>query len=363
MTDYNDEYLTSPKKSFNVNEYAAHHGITVQAAWSKRKRAKARATVDPAITRAMSAIGTNMVPSVVWDKTQPGYSVLLRPSVVDAANVLELVKDAFTDIPAYRPNPIAARNQNLMTVYPVMDWHIGMAAWGKETGADDYDLSYAVSDMRAAFDGLDAITPASDHAVLILGGDTLHADDTRSETPQSKHKLDVDGRHFKVIDTAIKVICETIDRMAEKHRRITIRVLRGNHDIHSHLVLIFAIAERYRLAENIEIEKNPKDLFMIQHGTVLLAAHHGDKSPPQRLVSHIADVCPFWSDTRDRHVLTGHIHHDSTKDLGGIKWHSLRAFCPPDEYGSQFSSRRALTAYTFDDKKGLILTGHEAIKR
>ena len=364
MTPEQQEVYDLKQQGMTMPQIAGRLGITLKAAENRYQRAKRSGATDPAVSRAMAAIGTVMVPSVVWDKSDPKYSVLLRPAAAEnSTDYLAAIAEAFTDIPAYRPNPIAPRNQNLMTVYPVFDAHIGMAAWGKETGGDDYDLALSGSDMRSAFDGLDLITPASDHAVIIFGGDTLHADDTRSETPQSKHKLDVDGRHFKVVDTAIKIICEVIDRLSEKHRRLTIRVLRGNHDIHSHLVLIFALSERYRLAENITIEKKPKDLFMIQHGTVMLAAHHGDKSPPQRLAMHIADVCPFWSSTRDRHVLTGHIHHDSTKDLGGIKWHSLRAFCPPDEYGSQFSSRRALTAYTFDDKKGLVLTGHEGIAR
>jgi hypothetical protein len=68
---------------------------------------------------------------------------------------------------------------------------------------------------------------------------------------------------------------------------------------------------------------------------------------------YLADTCPEWSATRDRHILTGHIHHDSIKDFPGVKWWSLRAFCPPDEYGAAFGGRRALQSLTFDDKTGL----------
>jgi len=129
------------------------------------------------------------------------------------------------------------------------------------------------------------------------------------------------------------------------------------------MVLAFALGERYRKCDNVVVEKTPHDLFMMRHGNSLIAAHHGDKSPPQRLAMTLADVCPFWSDTRDRHILTGHIHHDSSKDFPGIKWHSLRAFCPPDAYGAAFAPRRALQAMVFHDKKGLVLTAHDAILR
>jgi len=348
-------------------QIAGRLGISTKAAENRWHRARKYLDLDPAIKKAMTAVGTGMVPSVVWDKTQPGYSVLLRPAqesatAVDWLEAIMMAVNSVTPLEA-RPTKHAGALDNLLTVYPLFDAHIGMLAWGKETGGADYDLALAASDMRAAFDGLDAITPASGKAVLILGGDTLHADDNRAETPHGKNKLDVDSRQFKAIEAALQIICDAIDRLASKHGHLTVRVLRGNHDEHSHMVLTFALTERYRLIGNVTVDKDPRDLFMMQHGVSLIAAHHGDKVPPQRLAMHVADVCPWWSATKDRHILTGHIHHDSTKDLGGVKWHSLRAFCPPDNYGAPFSSRRALTAMTFDARKGLVLNGIEGVMR
>lgn len=319
---------------------------------------------DPAITRAMKAIGTGMVPSMIWDKTQPGYSVMLKPAIAaDETDTLTRIADAFKDIPAALLPVINERGNDLMTVYPVMDAHFGMFAWGKETGGQDYDLNLAESDFMTAFQDMLSVTPETDKAVLILGGDTLHADDNRAETPQSKHKLDVDGRHFKAIDVAIRSICRVVDMLALRHSQLTVRVLRGNHDIHSHLILTFALSERYRMAAGVKIEKSPRDLYWVKHGRCLVAFHHGDKAPAQRLAMALADECPHWSDTRDRHILTGHIHHDSTKEFPGVKWWSLRAFCPPDEYGSSFGSRRALQAMVFSERKGLIMQTIEPILR
>ena len=192
MTDYNDEYLVSHKKTFNVNDYAAHHGITVQAAWSKRKRAKARAIVDPAIDRAMSAIGTKMVPSVVWDKSDPKYSVLLRPAVADVSATDWA--EVFANIPTYRPNPVSPIGNDLFAVYPLYDAHIGMLACGKETRGQNYDLKLAAQDMLKAFIDVSALVPRADRAMVILGGDTLHINDGSNETPASHHKQDTDGR-------------------------------------------------------------------------------------------------------------------------------------------------------------------------
>lgn len=337
-------------------------GITKRQA--RRYIETQRAINDPAVVNAMKAAQSNVPPHSFWvkDGTHSVYYQVPKQDTKD--DFLERVADAFASVPAApEPKTVLVDRIELMTVYPVMDMHIGMFAWGKETGGQDYDLTNAQHDVFDAFQELGALTPMGGPAVLILGGDTLHADDTRNQTPASGHHLDVDGRHYKVLEVAINTICWMVDHLAKRHSRVTVRVLRGNHDQHSHMVLTFALAQRYRNSGTVVIDQSPRDLFMVQHGNSLIAAHHGDKSPPQRLIGMIADVCPFWSATRDRHVLTGHIHHDSTKDFPGAKWHSLRAFCPPDAYSAGFAPRRALQAMVFHDKKGLVLTAHEPIWR
>ncbi|MEP2955508.1 MAG: hypothetical protein ABJO84_14760 [Sulfitobacter sp.] len=284
----------------------------------------------------------------------------------DAQSLIDGLQDAFSGIPAATPaNPPANVMDDLCSLYPLMDVHFGMQAWGRETGETNYDMKTAAGDMSYAFDKLDALTPASKQAVLVIGGDFFHADDERAETPQSKHKLDVDGRHWKVLNDGVALIAKVIDRLSEKHSDVLVRVLRGNHDIHAHLVLTFALAERYRDSDRVTVEKEPRDLFMMQWGKCLIAGHHGDKAKPDRLAMYLSDVCPFWSDTRHRHIFTGHIHHDSAKDLGPMRWESLRAFCPPDSYAASmgYGGRRAIQSITFHKQDGIVLRALDPIER
>lgn len=328
-------------------------------------------TIDPAITTGMEAVGTGIVPSGMWIKTgkdEDGVSrsIYLRPQQEATEDVLERIKTAFEGLEPAKP--IAAPEAvmaDLCTVYPLMDLHLGMRAWSEETGDQDYDLDHACRDMRHAFTKVLALTPASTEAVLILGGDTLHADDDKAETPQSKHKLDVDGRQHKVIDTAIAILSETIERLLEKHSFVTIRVLRGNHDMHSHMVLTFALSERYRNEPRVTVEKSARDLFMKQWGRAAIFAHHGDRGKPDRMALYISDICPFWSETKHRHYLVGHVHHDHAKDIGPLRYESLRAFCPPDSYaaGMGYGPRRALQALTFHNVDGLVLRALDPIER
>lgn len=348
-------------------------GIPRQTLQSRIRQAEARGLrgTDPAIQAGMDAVGTGITPAGMWIKTGKdengvSRSVYIRPQQETAEDVLARIREAFEGMEPAKPvAPPETVHEDLCTVYPLMDLHLGMRAWGRETGSEDYDLSLACRDIRHAFAKVLALVPASKEAILILGGDTLHADDDRAETPQNKHKLDVDGRQFKVIDTAIAILSETIERLLEKHSRLTIRVLRGNHDMHSHMVLTFALAERYRNDPRVVVDKDPRDLFMKQWGRSAIFAHHGDRAKPDRMALYISDVCPFWSETRHRHYFVGHVHHDHAKDIGPLRYESLRAFCPPDSYaaGMGFGPRRALQAVTFHKNDGPVLRALDPIER
>jgi hypothetical protein len=325
---------------------------------------------DLAVQTAMDAVGTGLVPHSMWTKVppkdgEPGFSVYhkIEQPPEDVAERIRAALEGLTPAePVIAPESVMA---DLCAVYPLMDAHVGMQAWGKETGGQDYDLTLAAQDMRQAFAKVLALTPAAEKAVLLIGGDYFHSDDTRAETPASKHKLDMDGRFHKVLDVGIAIIAETVDRLLAKHASVTVRVLRGNHDPHSHLVLTFALGERYRLESRVEVDKSPRDLFMLQWGKCAIFAHHGDKGKPQQMALYLSDVCPFWSDTRHRHYLVGHVHHDHAKDLGPLRYESLRAFCPPDAYAASmgYGGRRALQSMTFDRRDGLVLRALDPIER
>ena len=360
MTPEQKQALTLREQGMSRSSIARVMNKTERQVKSLLLKARQWSNADPAAQTAANAAGSHSLPHSFWVKTDTHSIYYKTPQTEQHAR--EWWTDAFADIPAWEPQPVEIEASNLLSVYPVFDLHHGMLAWGDETKAQDYDLDHAAADLKSAVARLHQLTPKGGEALLILGGDTLHIDDGRNETPQSRHKLDADGRYYKVLDTAIKSIAWLIETLAYRHDKVKVRVLAGNHDIHSHLALSFALAERYRDTPRITVEKNPHDLFMHRHGACLIAAHHGDKSPPQRLAMYLSDICPYWSETRHRHILTGHIHHDSAKDFPGVKWQSLRAFCPPDAYGAGFGSRRSLRVMVFDDKRGLVLTAEDGVE-
>ena len=366
MTPQQQEAVEAYERLGSKKAAARELGIDEKSLRKRLERAEKH--IDPAIADSMKAVGTDMIPALAWAKVpakdgEPGYSVLLKPPQAEPEDIIARIADAFSAIPPAPAVPVPAKIQDdLCTLWPLYDVHWGMHAWGKETGGADYDLKLAENDLIGAFERVLALVPFAAHSVILIGGDFFHADDNTAKTPGHGHNLDVDGRVFKTIDTAIRALDWVIQRVLSKSATVTVRVLRGNHDEHSHLYLTFALSERFRQAD-VEVIKDPRDLFMFQWGRASIFAHHGDKMKPQDMVMRLADVCPFWSAAPHRYAYTGHRHQMAAQRIGGVHWEQLDAFCPPDAYGSTWTGRRAFKAEVFSKQSGRVLSAHDPLER
>lgn len=316
---------------------------------------------DPAIQASMDAVGTNLTPSMAWVKVpakdgEPGYSVMLKPAQ-GADDILERIRDAVDGITPVKPTPPPdVIPGNLLNVIPIADAHVGMLAWKDETG-EAYNTAKAVDRIKSWVAQCVEAAPLADTAVILDVGDLLHADDQTNQTPRSKHALDVDTRHFRTLDLTIAAMASAIETALTRHLKVVVRILPGNHDMHSHMAVMFALAERYRDEPRVDVQKQPGEFFVYEFGKVLIAAHHGDKSKPERIVMYLADEhCEAWGRTRHRFLLTGHLHHGRSADIGGVMWEQLRAVTPKDAYAAShaYVARSQMQCITFDRDRGEI---------
>lgn len=341
---------------------AAELGIPRSTFQDRLKTARLRGLdVDPAIRESMEAVGTGLVPALAWAKTKSkdgtSYSVLLKPGQDAPESLADRLREALEGmVPAAPVSPPEKTVSDLLTVYPLADVHVGLMAWGKETG-EDYDTAIAADRVRSWVARAVDASPASETAVILGLGDLTHADDQLNMTPRSKHVLDVDTRHFRTLDVTIAALAYGIEYAAQKHARVIVRILPGNHDLNTYMAVMFALHERYRENPRIEVQKIPGEFFVMRHGNCLLAAHHGHGGKPERMVMFLADEhAAEWGRTRHRFLWTGHLHHLKAADIGGVQWMQLRAITAKDAYaaGNAYSARASLEAITFDADQGEI---------
>lgn len=233
-------------------------------------------------------------------------------------------------------------NRDLMTVYPMGDPHVGMYAWGEETGAD-FDLDIAENQLSAAIDYLVDASPASHYGVLANLGDMFHTDNMEGVTPRSRHSLDMDGRLQKVIAVGVRAIRRCIHRMMEKHTEVHIINVPGNHDHVLALALNVMMANIYENEPRVVVHDAPTMRHYIQHGNVLLGFVHGHQTKDTDLNSIMATEKPeAWGETRYRYFYRGHHHQDKVLDLRGCKVEQFRTLAPKDAYaagGGYFSGQ------------------------
>jgi hypothetical protein len=284
--------------------------------------------------------------------------------VETSEDVLGRMREAFEGMtplaPVLRPEGTVA---DLCNVLPLFDVHWGMAAWGEETGGQDYNLTLARDDLMRGMEKVLSRAAHADTCVLLLGGDFLHADDDKAQTPGSKHPLDVSARMYKALDTGIAIIKYAVTRALEHHDRVLVRVLRGNHDPNSHRAIAFALREWLANNDRARIDMTPAELFQFQWGRTAIFGQHGDRMTPTMLALKLADVCPFWTECRHRHAYTGHKHNLAAARIGGLNWQRLEPFAPTDDYGSSWVNRRGMKLDTYDKRDGWVGGAGDPLER
>ncbi|ADK73405.1 DNA repair exonuclease [Roseobacter phage RDJL Phi 1] len=149
-------------------------------------------------------------------------------SVLDALSSLapQLVGDFEAPNRSYDPEGVA---EQCLTLRPLPDLHLGMYAWGRETG-EAWDLRRAMACFKDTMVEVDRFTPKSKVGVILGGGDLIHADNKNNQTDRSKNALDVDTRFSKVTEEAMKLLVFQVELSRQKHEQTVVRILPGNHD-------------------------------------------------------------------------------------------------------------------------------------
>lgn len=285
-----------------------------------------------------------------WQKTA------VEHSPVDIAAVL---KEAFHDVqPA---EPIAAPTHvydDLLTLTPLADWHIGLFSWHRETDTN-WDLKIAESVIGSAIEDLISRTPPSANAIILGGGDLLHSDNNENKTARSGNVLQVDGRYQKVLMTACRLVVRSIDASLKRHGHVTVRILPGNHDEHASVAVAYFLLAWYRNEPRVTVDVDPSLFFWFRFGKVMIGATHGHTVKLKDMVSIMAHRrAEDWGATRHRFVHGFHIHHSSkfASEGGGVISESHQTPTPQDawHFGSGFLSGRSMQSISYHKEYGEV---------
>jgi hypothetical protein len=286
----------------------------------------------------------------------------------------ELLADIEQHAPAYhaplRP-PLAAGEPCLLEL-AVMDPHIGMLAWGRETG-ESYDSDIAVSDYAAAIDSLlgHARLYPVERVLFVAGNDFLHVDapglssrggSTTAGTPQ-----DVDGRLARMFTTARRALIAAIEK-ARTVAPVDVLFVPGNHDTQQTYRMAEVVSAWFRHEQDVNVIYGPQKRHYYGYGENTLMFTHGEEYRRQRdsLPLIFATECPpeLWVRGAHREIHTGHFHikqegrYTPTSDVSetrAIRTRSLPGLTASDAWHANegYRHRRTATALVFRRSGGI----------
>jgi hypothetical protein len=312
------------------------------------------AVPDGHMVKAVSALVDEDGREVIkWIKTKQG--------VLDPLTVADWLKTSFADFkPAALPAPAPrAARVDLCTLLPCNDWHINLSTWGKQVGSN-WDLKIAETTIGSAVEETIDRSPASQHCIILGGGDLLHTNGRRNETANGTPQ-DADSRYQKGVDVVTRLMVRTTDAALRRHQHVTLRILKGNHDEDSSIAVAYFLAAWYRNDPRVTVDLDPSDYFWFRFGLVMLGATHGHQSS-----NHIAKMpgimahrrAEDWGATKFRYVHGFHLHHSAkiATEGNGVICEIHQAPIPQDawHFGSGFLSGRSLQAITYHAQYGEI---------
>jgi hypothetical protein len=277
-----------------------------------------------------------------WVKTKQGE--LSTQAIIDS------LKDALADVkPARLPAAPKRTDADTITIYSIVDWHVGLLAWAEETG-QNYDLKIAQTVILDAMSRLIASSPPSKQCIILGLGDLLHFDGYEHMTAKSGNFLDGDGRYPKVLRTAARMVIETIDMALQKHDQVLVRMLPGNHDTRSTVAINLALGMRYETSKRVTVDDSAAYMWWYRFGKNFFGATHGDKAKMKDLpLVMAADRPQDWAASTNRRIFTGHLHNERRIEEGGVVVTCMRTPVAKDAYHSfeRFRSGRSVYSETY----------------
>lgn len=261
-------------------------------------------------------------------------------SSIDHERQAELMKEAVKalslDIKPAKALPAPAHtHSSLLNCYVITDYHLGMNAWGEETGAD-WDMKIAEDTLVSWFGAAIAQSPEAHTGIFAQLGDFLHWDGIQAVTPTSGHILDADTRFQKLVRVAIGVIRRITSMLLQKHKRVILLMAEGNHDLASSMWLRELFAALYEAEPRIEVITRPDPYYCYVHGEVSIFFHHGHKKRMDSLETVlIAKFREEFGRTKYSVCHTGHLHHNLVRETNTMTLEQHRTLAASDSHASR----------------------------
>lgn len=250
----------------------------------------------------------------------------------------------------------AKRDDKLLNLYTVSDFHLGMLAWGDESG-DDWDMKIAEDLFSRWFDAAFQKAPDAGTGVINLLGDLAHFDSLVAVTPASGNVLDADTRYQKLVRYMIRMVRRVVDMALVKHKNVRLLIVQGNHDESGMIWLAEMFSTLYDNEPRVFVDTSPDVYKMVQHGKTTLFFHHGHKARFDAIEPvMIAKFRKAFGESVYSYAHVGHLHHQKIVESRNMIVEQHRTLAAKDAYASRggWMSGRSANVITYSAEYGEV---------
>lgn len=248
------------------------------------------------------------------------------------------------------------RDDKLLNLYTVSDFHLGMLAWADESG-DDWDMKIAEDLFSRWFDAAFQKAPDAGTGVINLLGDLAHFDSLDAVTPASGHVLDADTRYQKLVRYMIRMVRRVVGMALVKHKNVRLLIVQGNHDESGMIWLAEMFSTLYDNEPRVFVDTSPDVYKMVQHGKTTLFFHHGHKARFDAIEPvMIAKFRKAFGESVYSYAHVGHLHHQKIVESRNMIVEQHRTLAAKDAYASRggWMSGRSANVITYSVEYGEV---------
>ncbi|MBF84050.1 MAG: hypothetical protein CL489_06180 [Acidobacteria bacterium] len=275
-----------------------------------------------------------------------------------------LVGEFKKDIKPIRPTKILKRakfSEDAITFYLKGDAHLGLLSSKELTGVENHTLDLGIQVNKAATANLIDRAAPTKIGVLVNLGDVLHANDSSGLTPRNRHKLDTHLNFTEVARGLRKLLLWEVAQALSKHKEVWVVNVKGNHDPDPAIWINEILETKYENEPRVKIIPNAQPIIPLAFGDSAVFLRHGDKAPHSRayevITSH-EEYSEVFCNARpaNTYVWSGHIHHETKKEIGKTKIETFPSLAPIDLHHAQslYGASRSMVSIEIHEEYGEI---------
>jgi hypothetical protein len=358
-TDKQRRALEAVRSSPTIKAAADSIGISERNLYEQIRRIRQRAAEKGFTPHVPNGHIVSGVSTLVRDGEAIVQWVKTRADAEEQRKLIEEARQAMIEsLPREKPVSIKSKNQDdsLLNLYVITDYHIGMKAWGEETGAD-WDTRIAEDLLASWFSAAIRMAPNAGTAVLAQLGDFLHWDGIEAVTPAHRHLLDADTRFQKLVRVAIRSTRRIVRELLKKHERVHLILAEGNHDPAGSMWLRELFAAWYEDEPRVTVDQSPDPYYCYEFGLTSLFFHHGHKRKMDKVDDvFVAKFREVFGRTRYSYGHMGHLHHNKVLETNLMHVEQHQTLAAPDAYASSngWMSGRSAKVVTYSKEHGEV---------